>query len=111
MHFSTEGQCLAEEKDMYAPRVFISMICALMVFAVATYFIHGSLLTSFIQTMICLVIVQVGYFIGVLFLVAREKRQMRATLNFQKEATPAAEKSVPEAVTGVSQHGPKFSDF
>jgi|EndMetStandDraft_3_1072993.scaffolds.fasta_scaffold873647_1 exopolysaccharide production repressor protein len=108
MHFSTEGQCLAEEKDMYAPRVFISMICALLVFAVATYLIHGSFLTTFVQTLICLVIIQVGYFIGVLVLVAKEKRQMRATLNFQKEATPLPEKSVTEAITVAS---PKLSDF
>jgi len=96
---------------MYAPRVFISMICALLVFAVATYFIHGSFLTSFIQTLLCLVIIQVGYFVGVLILVAKEKRQMRATLNFQKETAPAPETSVADAITGVSPHGPKLTDF
>lgn len=111
MHFSTQGQCLAEENDMHAPRVFISMICALLVFAIATYFIYGSFLTAFIQTLICLVIIQIGYFIGVLVLVTKEKRRMRETLNFQKEATPAPEKPVTEAMTGVAPHGPKLSDF
>jgi exopolysaccharide production repressor protein len=111
MHFSTEGQCLAEEKDMYAPRVFISMMCALLVFAVATYFIYGSFYTSFIQTLICLVIIQVGYFIGVLILVAKEKRQMRATLSFQKDVAPTPEKSVTETISVVSPHSPKLSDF
>ena len=57
---------------MYAPRVFFSMIGALLAFAVATYFIHGSFYTAFIQTLICAVILQVGYFIGILVLVSRE---------------------------------------
>nr|WP_320197990.1 exopolysaccharide production repressor protein [Agrobacterium sp. rho-13.3]MDX8306397.1 exopolysaccharide production repressor protein [Agrobacterium sp. rho-13.3]MDX8307272.1 exopolysaccharide production repressor protein [Agrobacterium sp. rho-13.3] len=96
---------------MYAPRVFISMMCALLVFAVATYFIHGSFYTAFIQTIICLVIIQVGYFIGVVVLVAREKRQMRETLGFQKETPPAAEQSVTENITVVPHHHAKLTDF
>jgi exopolysaccharide production repressor protein len=92
---------------MYAPRVFISMMCALLVFAVATYIIHGSFFTSFIQTIICLVILQVGYFIGVLFLVAKEKRRMSATLAFQKDIAPSQDKSAAEKIPVV----PKLSDF
>jgi len=96
---------------MYAPRVFISMICALLVFAIATYFIHGSFFTSFIQTLICLVIIQVGYFIGVLILVAKEKRQMSATLSFQKDVAPTPEKSIAETISVVASHSPKLTDF
>ncbi len=96
---------------MYAPRVFISMICALLVFAIATYFIHGSFFTSFIQTLICLIIIQVGYFIGVLILVAKEKRQMRATLSFQKDVAPTPEKSIAETISVVAPHSPKLTDF
>ena len=40
-------------------------------FAVTTYLITGSLWTTFIQTVICAVLVQVGYFAAVLFLVWR----------------------------------------
>ena len=58
---------------MYAPRVFASMMTVLVVFAVSSYFINGSILTAFWQTVICTVIIQVGYFIGVLFLIRREK--------------------------------------
>ena len=54
---------------MYAPRVFVSMICALAVFAIATYFLTGSLATTLIETAICAVLLQVGYFVGVLYLV------------------------------------------
>ncbi|OHV85130.1 exopolysaccharide production repressor protein [Rhizobium sp. LCM 4573] len=66
---------------MYAPRVFVSMTMALLAFAIASYFINGSILTTFVQTLICAVLLQVGYFIGVLYLVRRERmsRQEKAT--------------------------------
>ncbi|MGK6311578.1 exopolysaccharide production repressor protein [Neorhizobium sp. DT-125] len=59
---------------MYAPRVFVSMTGVLIVFAVAAYFMTGSAYTALIQTLICAVLLQAGYFIGVLYLVRREKK-------------------------------------
>ncbi len=59
---------------MYAPRVFICMTGTLVVFAVAAYFISGSAYTAFIHTLICAVLLQAGYFVGVLYLVHREKK-------------------------------------
>ena len=38
------------------------LVGVLLVFAVATYLITGSAWTTFIQTVICAVLVQVGYF-------------------------------------------------
>lgn len=96
---------------MYAPRVFISMMCALLVFAVATYVMHGSFFTSLIQTLICLVIIQVGYFIGVLVLVAKEKRRMNASFGLQKDVPTVVEKSVVEKIPAIPAHSPKLSDF
>lgn len=96
---------------MHAPRVFISMICALLVFSVATYFIHGSFYTAFIQTLICLVIIQVGYFAGVVFLVSREKKRMRKTLEFQKNMQAANESSAAENMAPVARHRPKLTDI
>lgn len=58
---------------MYAPRVFVSMICALLFFAGAAYWMTGSVYTAVLQTILCAIILQVGYFIGVLYLVRREK--------------------------------------
>ncbi|WJH41037.1 exopolysaccharide production repressor protein [Aliirhizobium terrae] len=58
---------------MYAPRVFVSMMAVLIVFAVAAYLTTGSLLTALGQTLLCAIILQVGYFVGVLYLVHREK--------------------------------------
>ncbi len=61
---------------MYAPRVFTSMLGALLAFAVAAYFMSGSLLSAFLQTIVCAIIIQVGYFIGVLYMIRREKQSM-----------------------------------
>jgi hypothetical protein len=58
---------------MYAPRVFISMLGVLVAFAVSSYLMSGSAFTAFIQTLICAVVIQAGYFIGVVYLVRREK--------------------------------------
>jgi exopolysaccharide production repressor protein len=58
---------------MYAPRVFVSILCVLVVFALASFFISGSVYTAFIRTLLCAVIIQVGYFVGIVSLVHREK--------------------------------------
>ncbi|KJF74966.1 MULTISPECIES: exopolysaccharide production repressor protein [Rhizobium/Agrobacterium group] len=92
---------------MYAPRVFFSMIGALLVFAVATYFIHGSFYTAFIQTLICAVILQTGYFIAILVLVAREKRRMRET--FARDLS--AETMTTDTVSSAPPHGAKLTDM
>ncbi|MBW6425258.1 exopolysaccharide production repressor protein [Rhizobium sp. XQZ8] len=65
---------------MYAPRVLISMTMVLLVFAVSAYFISGSVYTALIHTLICAVILQVGYFVGVLYLVSREKKLREESL-------------------------------
>ncbi|HEV7322591.1 MAG TPA: exopolysaccharide production repressor protein [Ensifer sp.] len=60
---------------MYGPRVFVSMVGALTVFAVVTYFLNGSLTPTLIQTAICAVLMQIGYFIAILFLVWKKARE------------------------------------
>lgn len=96
---------------MYAPRVFISMMGALLVFAIATYLLNGSLYTTFIQTLMCLVIIQIGYFVGILILVAREKRQMRNTLSFAKDRSKGLTETVmPDAINDIPHIGAKLTD-
>lgn len=50
---------------------FRGLIGVLFVFALTTYFISHSLWTALIDTLICGVLIQLGYFIVVLFLVWR----------------------------------------
>jgi exopolysaccharide production repressor protein len=59
---------------MYAPRVFLSMVCVLLVFAAAAYWLSGSASTVIIATIVCAVLLQVGYFVGILFMVRQEKQ-------------------------------------
>ncbi len=63
---------------MYAPRVIFSMLGALAVFAVATYWLSGSLTGTAIKTAICAVLLQTGYFGGILYLVGRKPAAARA---------------------------------
>ncbi|QPB18670.1 exopolysaccharide production repressor protein [Rhizobium sp. 007] len=74
---------------MYAPRVFVSMIGALAVFAVATYWLNGSLATTLIDTVICAVLLQLGYFGGVLFLVWKEAKARNTQGTTAVSHTPA----------------------
>jgi exopolysaccharide production repressor protein len=66
---------------MYAPRVFVSMIGTLAVFAIATYFLSHSLTTALVETAICAILLQIGYFAGVLFLVRKAERVRREALS------------------------------
>ena len=74
------------------------LIGVLLVFAITTYVITQSLWTTFIQTLICAVLLQVGYFAAVLFLVWRAADKAKgeasvakdeASQNMPKEEHPA----------------------
>jgi len=60
---------------MSLPRFLVGMISALIVFAISTYAATGSIGTTLVQTLICAVFLQLGYFLLVLFLVARGERK------------------------------------
>jgi exopolysaccharide production repressor protein len=47
------------------------LVVVLLVFAITTYVVTQSLWTTFIQTVICAVLLQIGYFAAVHFLVWR----------------------------------------
>ncbi|NTF44880.1 exopolysaccharide production repressor exox [Rhizobium sp. AC27/96] len=76
---------------MYAPRVFVSMLGTLVVFAIATYFLTNSLSTTLIETAICAVLLQIGYFIGVLYLVWKERKALDAAMREDKATIPIGE--------------------
>lgn len=63
---------------MYAPRVFASMIGALVAFAIATYFLTDSISRTLVETVVCAILLQIGYFLGVLYLSWREAKARRA---------------------------------
>ncbi len=74
---------------MFAPRALIYMTGALIAFAISTYLLTGSFYTTLVQTLICAVLVQVGYFCAVLFLVWKAKRAERSAAVQNSASSPA----------------------
>jgi len=63
---------------MRAPKVFFCMIAVLLVFAASTYQLSGSLSETIIKSIIAAIVLQVGYFVGIVYLVAKEARARKA---------------------------------
>lgn len=89
----------------YAPRFFVSMLVALVAFAVVTYVTTGSLATTAIQTLVCAVLIQVGYFLTMLYLVRQEAKARKSELDGRQELDKAKPK-VP-----VTMNEPGHSKF
>lgn len=73
------------------------LIGVLVVFAIANYAITQSLWTTFINTVICGVLIQLGYFVAVLFLVWRSGAPKKQAETISRERTPAAAKEAKSA--------------
>jgi len=82
-------------------RGLILLLCA---FAVATYLITGSALTTLINTVICAVLVQAGYFAIVLYLVWRAPRRVLPERGAGAGQNTASEE--PAAPVGALQRTP-----
>ncbi|PYE88798.1 exopolysaccharide production repressor protein [Phyllobacterium leguminum] len=57
---------------MRFPKFLIGMLGVLIAFAATTYAMTNSFWTTVTQTVVCAVLIQIGYFGAVLFLVMRE---------------------------------------
>lgn len=82
---------------MFAPRALIYMTGVLIAFAVTTYMLTGSVYTTLIQTVICAVLVQVGYFCAVLFLVWKARKAEKAASPGNTAASSAGPSGEKEA--------------
>jgi len=63
---------------MRAPGIYIRMLCATFVFFLLCWYRYGSIAISIYYSVICIVLMQVGYVGGVLYLVWREAKDRRA---------------------------------
>jgi exopolysaccharide production repressor protein len=91
---------------MHAPKVFFCMIGALLLFAATTYYLSGSTSETIIKSVIAAIILQVGYFIAIVYFVAKESNARKAALGSQEQARavqPEATKipNLPEANQSV----------
>lgn len=94
---------------VYAPRFFLSMAIALVAFAGVTYFTTGSLATTAIQTLVCAVLIQVGYFLAVLYLVWREAKVRKSEADRQVRVKHDID--TPQPKVPVSLNEPGHSKF
>lgn len=76
---------------MYGPRALASMAAVLVVFAGAIYFITASVFSTLWQTALCAVILQLGYFGCIVFLVRREQLDRQKNLKDASGASRGAE--------------------
>ena len=58
---------------MRLPRFVLGMLGVLLAFAVVTYYLTGAFWATVLQTIVCAVLVQAGYFVVILFLVSRTR--------------------------------------
>ncbi|HVK90054.1 MAG TPA: exopolysaccharide production repressor protein [Mycoplana sp.] len=94
---------------MYGPRVFLSMIGALVVFASATYGLTGSLGETLAKTLLCALLLQVGYFAGVLLLVWKEARARQRRLEKSTAGAVTENAAPPLPVSRLKE--PEHSNF
>lgn len=93
------------ESLAYGPRFFLSMVFALAAFAVVTYLSSGSLATTAIQTLICAVLIQIGYFVALLFLVRRTARARKADLEGGTRGTSGLDSAKPQVPVSMNKPG------
>jgi exopolysaccharide production repressor protein len=92
---------------MHAPKVFFCMIAVLLVFALSTYHLTGSVSETIIKSIIAAIVLQVGYFIGIVYFVAKEAKARKAAFGPQEQA--AAREAPAESKTIVNLAKPNGS--
>jgi xanthine/uracil/vitamin C permease (AzgA family) len=80
-----------ENRDsvMSAPHVFFVMFCLLLVFAIVTYGVSGSIVVTAIRTVISAMCLQVGYGAVVVYLVRRQVRERKSKLTKSRNSDEA----------------------
>lgn len=63
---------------MSAPRVFAGMFVTLIVFAIVTYCMTGSLVTTVLESIAAAILLQMGYFLCVGFMVWKQAKRPAA---------------------------------
>jgi exopolysaccharide production repressor protein len=93
------------DSPAYGPRFFLSMLVALVTFAIITYVSTGSLATTAIQTIICAVLIQIGYFIALLFLTWRTAKTLKAEMDGGTRGKAGLDKPQPQVPVSMNEPG------
>jgi exopolysaccharide production repressor protein len=85
---------------MSFPRFLMGMLGALAAFAIFTFAATQSLWTTVWQTLVCAVLIQIGYFGAVLVLVSRQKRGVSDSGGIPDQVAPQERSVEPLARVG-----------
>ncbi len=85
---------------MSAPRVFAGMFVTIIVFAIVTYCMTGSLVTTALESIAAIILLQLGYFLCIGYLVW--KQSQKALASGAAEAINAAEAPREEKTTHLA---------
>jgi exopolysaccharide production repressor protein len=88
---------------MSFPKFLMGMLGVLIAFAVTTYMMTQSFWATLIETLICAVLIQVGYFGVILLLVKREKDGAAETQKPAPLDEASAKKSPPPFKTSATK--------
>lgn len=83
------------ETVLSAPHVLFAMFCLLLVFAVVTYVVSGSIATTVFRTALSSMCLQIGYFAVVVYLVLRRAKERKARLTQNRAADETVHAPVP----------------
>lgn len=70
-------------------------LVAIAIFAVVTYALTQSVATTLINTFICAILIQAGYALAVLWLVAREKPEVKRSALDERAEIPGSDVPTP----------------
>ena len=90
----------------YGPRFLLSMAVALAAFAIVTYIATGSFAMTALRTLLCAVLVQVGYFLALLYLTRRAGKVRRAEAERRLHGKQDVDKSAPKVPVSMNEPGP-----
>ncbi|WP_421592729.1 exopolysaccharide production repressor protein [Shinella sp. M27] len=93
------------DSPAFGPRFFLSMSFALVAFAIVTYISTGSLATTAIQTVICAVLIQIGYFLALLFITWRTAKARKAELEGAARRKTGLEGTKPSVPVSMKEPG------
>ncbi|WP_308311249.1 exopolysaccharide production repressor protein [Shinella sp. CPCC 101442] len=93
------------DSPAYGPRFFLSMFFALVAFAIITFVSTGSLATTAIQTFICAVLIQIGYFVALLFITWRTAKARKAEQESGTRGKTGLDTSKPPVPVSMNEPG------
>ncbi|MCJ8054779.1 exopolysaccharide production repressor protein [Shinella curvata] len=93
------------DSPAYGPRFLLSMFVALAAFAIITFISTGSLATTAIQTIVCAVLIQIGYFLALLLITWRTAKARKVEQDGGMRGKTGLDGSKPTVSVSMNEPG------